>query len=172
MVQGTARTDSSAEVASYSSTRIWQSYMYVSVLGSTPPYHPCGHRKTRAQGLRTAKSLCRQHSSVILANFLTLVISQNSGLHLALHRLARFPADLFPGDATHKFRARARRILERWEPFHRADLCKANTLTLWAVKGIRTLVFIPLNDRKRSFAVLIRSTVLIIRFLSSSSNGT
>ncbi|KAF9478364.1 hypothetical protein BDN70DRAFT_921960 [Pholiota conissans] len=74
-----------------------------------------------------------------------------SGLHLCLNRLSRLPVgSLPPGYSKHHFRGQAKAILDRWEPLHRKDLCSPETLTLWAKKGHRKLVFVPLNDPRRT----------------------
>ncbi|KAF8153189.1 hypothetical protein B0H34DRAFT_722586 [Crassisporium funariophilum] len=69
-----------------------------------------------------------------------------SKLHLLLRQLGKLHPTDIPGDRKYHFRARADNILNQWAPLIRADLVNMR----WALKGWRTLVYVPTDDGLRA----------------------
>ncbi|KAF8149420.1 hypothetical protein B0H34DRAFT_186508 [Crassisporium funariophilum] len=73
-----------------------------------------------------------------------------SKLHISLRRLGAMSPNDIPGESKYHFRTRADDILNKWEGFIRADLVNMR----WAMKGNRSLVYVPADDGKHRRALL------------------
>ncbi|KAF8149417.1 hypothetical protein B0H34DRAFT_733683 [Crassisporium funariophilum] len=65
-------------------------------------------------------------------------------LHFSLQQLGKLEPTDIPGDRKYHFRARADNIMKKWAPSIRADLVNIQ----WALKGWRSLVYVPTDDGK------------------------
>jgi len=65
-----------------------------------------------------------------------------SRLYSSLHRLSCLQPNHVPGDTIYHFRMRSYKLLKTWAPSLRKD----TSILQWAMKGPRTLIYIPMSQ--------------------------